>query len=230
MKVDGQMERDIPYCELRRCELTIELGACPKTGLRKQACCVKHHRQHKLFSKIGKVAEPQPYKQAMGIQPTAFAIGAYDEPRAQMHRVWLEVYRKKTGAEWQPTTSYTDFISVFDGPNGHLNETMKAMGMAPLPPVDVLAAPPIDLMDNVAYCAQILTILENQPEFMHAAPPCRFWSHTTNFSRGNAAAEMRIQEGRATQRRLMRRFVTLVRAAMVIGCHIIIENPLQSRW
>ena len=67
MKVDGQMERGIPYCELRGSELTIELGACPRTGLRKQACCVKHHRQHKLFSNIGKTAEPQSYKKAIGI-------------------------------------------------------------------------------------------------------------------------------------------------------------------
>jgi hypothetical protein len=230
MKVDCQMERGIPYCELRGCELTIELGTCPKTGLRKQACCVKHHRQHKLFSKIGNAAEPQPYKHPIGIQPTAFAVGALYEPQAQMHQVWLELHRDKTGATWQPTTSRADFISVFDGPDGDLNGCVRAMGMAPLPPVDVLAATPIDLLDDGAYCAQVLTVLENKPKFMHAAPPCRFWSHTTNFSRGNATAEMWIQEGRATQRRLMRRFVTLVKAAMATGCHIMMKNSLQSRW
>ena len=148
----------------------------------------------------------------------------------EMRRVWEALYLEKAGKRYSRPTETAQFLSIFDGPSGHLNEAAARMKLTCMPPVDTVAKEPIDLMDDVSYCSQVLEILYRGPRFMHGAPPCRFWSHTTNFARGNKQAETRIDEGRKKQRQLMKRFKTLIRAGFAVGCHIMIENPLQSRW
>ena len=90
-----------------------------------------------------------------------FELESSTDTVTEMRRVWEALYLKKAGKRYSRPTETAQFLSIFDGRSGHLNEAaahMKLMCM-PLCIVDTVAKEPIDLMDDVSYCSQVLDIL-----------------------------------------------------------------------
>ena len=123
-----------------------------------------------------------------------------------------------------------DLLSVFDGPSGHINAVARANGLAVMPPVDTRAKHPWDLLDDRVHAKLMTGILAERPAVTIYAPPCRAWCRARNFASGNPKMMAKLEDERVVQRRLMKRMNLLIEANFAYSAHVIIENPLHSKF
>ena len=55
-----------------------------------------------------------------------------------------------------------DVLSIFDGPSGNLNRCATEQGIYAMPPVDNIAVPPMDILDDVQFVTLTHAILEQR--------------------------------------------------------------------
>ena len=123
-----------------------------------------------------------------------------------------------------------DLISIFDGPDGDINNAAEDKGLKPMPPVDKVAVDPFDLMDDVVFASIMVAILLHMPMLLLFAPCCTYWSKANDFNKKRPEARERIEKGQQEQRKVMQRVQAAIRAAWSYNGHVMIENPLHSQF
>ena len=130
----------------------------------------------------------------------------------------------------QWNTGTADFISIFDGPTGESYRMARAAGLSPMPPIDVVAELPYDLMNDAHFASVMVGMYSQRPGFTLLAPPCTAYTAAMRFNRGKPKVMAKNREDRALQEKLMKRVNQIMRAAFTYGGEVMIENPRHSDY
>ena len=106
----------------------------------------------------------------------------------------------------------------------------RAAGLSPMPPIDVVAELPYDLMNDAHFASVMVGMYSQQPGFTLLAPPCTAYTAAMRFNRGKPKVMAKNREDRALQEKLMRRVNQIMRAAFTYGGEVMIENPRHSDY
>jgi hypothetical protein len=123
-----------------------------------------------------------------------------------------------------------DVLSIFDRPSGNLNRCATEQGLYAMPPVDKIAVPPTDILDDVQFVMLTHSILEQRTALVIIAPDCGAWCAAAQLNNNRPSAMVKITIWRDEQRRVMKRVNALVVAVQAYGGHVLIENPASSSF
>ena len=63
-----------------------------------------------------------------------------------------------------------------------MNADAEDIGMVTMPPIDILAKDPFDILDDVHFCSIMVALLTWLPLFVMFAPECTSWSRANDFN------------------------------------------------
>lgn len=133
-----------------------------------------------------------------------------------------------TSAPYEGGVGDADVISIFDGPSGLFNQCAAASGLYAMPPVDKVAVPPVDILNDYQFAMLVQAILRLRVGLVIAAPDCGAWCAASHFNNRHATARATVEARRVEQRKVMQRMNAFFAAVHSYGGHIMVEDPAAS--
>jgi hypothetical protein len=149
--------------------------------------------------------------------------------RKEWGTIAKEMQRRNPDARpYKAAKGDADFLSIFDGPAGSLNKQAVEQGLTAMLPVDLLAAIPYQMLNDVHFSTLVVAVLDCCPGLVMFAPDCSAWCMAAMFNNRNERAMEKIKRRRAEQTNVMQCVNVIIRAVWSYGGHVIIENPRHS--